>query len=269
VFWLFPSPYPDVWGPFASRNHFAQFLELVLPIALWLAWRRPQRDSPRRSRPSPLYLSMSAAILAAGAASASRAGVALLTLETLVSLFLLLRRPFALLGARDAVDSLISLRRPRHSGWMWAAIPAAVIGCVLIAGGPTLLGRFLDRNPLENRAEIFQSAWELIQTRPGWGYGVGTFALVYPEFAHFDAGRFVEHAHNDWLEFAAGGGVGFALVWLIAAGAMVKAAVRSIWGVGVVAICLHALVDDPFSRLGTAGWIFALAGVLETTRLQQ
>ena len=36
ILWLFPSPYPDVWGPFLSRNNFAQFLELALPVALWL-----------------------------------------------------------------------------------------------------------------------------------------------------------------------------------------------------------------------------------------
>ena len=34
ILWLYPSPYPDTWGPFLSRNNFAQFLELALPVAL-------------------------------------------------------------------------------------------------------------------------------------------------------------------------------------------------------------------------------------------
>src|SRR5262249_2691388 len=60
--WLWPSPFPDAWGPFLSRNNFAQFLELALPAALWLGLQQ-----------RPLFLWMSAAMLAAGLASASRA----------------------------------------------------------------------------------------------------------------------------------------------------------------------------------------------------
>jgi len=37
VMWMFASPYPDVWGPFLSRNDFAGFMELSFPVALWLA----------------------------------------------------------------------------------------------------------------------------------------------------------------------------------------------------------------------------------------
>ena len=28
ILWMFSSPYPDVWGPFLSRNNFAQFMEI-------------------------------------------------------------------------------------------------------------------------------------------------------------------------------------------------------------------------------------------------
>ncbi len=62
ILWLFPSPYPDNWGPFPSRNNFAQFLELCLPIALYQMTQRRLNVIPP------------AVILAAGLASASRAG---------------------------------------------------------------------------------------------------------------------------------------------------------------------------------------------------
>jgi hypothetical protein len=35
-----------------------------------------------------------------------------------------------------------------------------------------------------------------------------------------------------------------------------------VWGIGLLAMCIHAAVDYPFARLGTCGWYFALAGML-------
>src|ERR1039458_1978218 len=53
VFWLFDTPYTDyVMGPILSRNHYAAFMESVLPIALYLA--------VRRERESLLYSGMAA-----------------------------------------------------------------------------------------------------------------------------------------------------------------------------------------------------------------
>jgi hypothetical protein len=38
----------------------------------------------------------------------------------------------------------------------------------------------------------------------------------------------------------------------------IRPALDSIWGVGLIAICLHAAVDYPFARLGVCSWYFAL-----------
>ncbi len=46
IFWLFDAPYVAgyVMGPILYRNHYAAFIEAVLPVALYLAVRR-ERDS--------------------------------------------------------------------------------------------------------------------------------------------------------------------------------------------------------------------------------
>ena len=85
ILWLFPSPYPDVWGPFLSRNNFAQFLELALPVSLWLGCTRSHGRGT-------LYLWMGATMLACGLVSASRAGAVLLILEA-AAVFVLARPP--------------------------------------------------------------------------------------------------------------------------------------------------------------------------------
>jgi O-antigen ligase len=237
ILWFFESPYPDVWGPFLSRNNFAQFLELALPVSLWLGCTlcRTQRV---------LYLSMGAAMLACGLASASRAGAALLILET-AAVFTLARPP--------ALRRLI----PRFA--------LSVIVLAALAGGEVLVHRLEDPDPLRDRREIFRSSLAMIAARPWTGYGLGNFAAVYPEFARFDPGAVVEHAHNDWLEWATEGGLLYAAVWMLLAVAAARPALRSIWGMGVPAVFVHALVDYPFARFGVAAWVSILAGALEST----
>jgi hypothetical protein len=74
VFWLFATPYTDkVMGPILSPNHYAAFIEAVLPIAVYLA--------VSRDRDSLLYSGMAATMYASVIASASRAGTVLATAE--------------------------------------------------------------------------------------------------------------------------------------------------------------------------------------------
>lgn len=248
ILWIFGAVYPDNWGPFPSRNNFAQFLELFLPPALVEMARS-------RSRSAALAPAL---MLAAGLASASRAGSALLLLETLAAIGLLRNgRSRKDLPGKD-------LPGKNFQKWIWFAAAAALFTACMGAG--TLLGRLANPEPLQYRREILGSAMEMTRSHPWTGYGLGTFAAVYPEFARFDSGASVEHAHNDWLEWAAEGGLPFAALWLGLAVSIAPRAVRSVWGLGVLAVFLHALVDYPFARLGVAGWVFVLIGALVSER---
>src|SRR4051812_43965293 len=86
--------------------------------------------------------------------------------------------------------------------------------------------------------------------------------VSYPAYATFDAGALVEHAHNEWLEWAAGGGIPYAGAWAVFAAALCRPALRSVWGVGILAALVHATVDYPFARFGLTAWTFSLAGAL-------
>lgn len=228
ILWIFPSPYPDNWGPFVSRNNFAQFLELTLPAALW----RARHGSIASS-------AIAATILAAGIASASRAGSILLLGETIVCLILMRR--------------VISIHLP-------ARLLTAGVALVAIFNPTQLWQRLHAPDPFEFRREFAHSALAMIASHPFRGSGLGTFASVYPAYAEFDPGALVDHAHNDWLEWTSEGGIGFTAAWLALAFALLPCAVRSVWGIGILAIFLHALVDYPFARFGIAAWFFVIAG---------
>jgi hypothetical protein len=89
---------------------------------------------------------------------------------------------------------------------------------------------------------------------------------VYPRYAVKDFSFYVNHANNDWAEFAADGGVPFLLLVMIPFAAAVPAAIRNPWALGLVAIVLHACVDFPFPRSAVSGWMFALLGFLYMAR---
>lgn len=229
VLWAFPSQYPQAWGPFLNRNNFAAFLELALPVALWLAITC-----------EPYYVWLAAAILSAGIASASRAGALLLVAEMLT----------------------VFVMRP-DSRKLMPRFGAAAVVLVLIAGAGQLRTRIFVPDPMRYRREMAESALAMIRDRPLTGFGLGTFSTVYPQYAMFDAGATVDHAHNDWLEWTSEGGVGFAAAWCVIAAAVVKSTRRSVWMIGVIAVMIHALVDYPFARFGVSGWTFLLIGMRE------
>jgi len=180
-----------------------------------------------------------AILFACGIASASRAGSIILVLEAL------------------ALAVLLKGRRR-----LWAGLAATTVVLICTMGAGTLWERLRQPDPMSGRRQIFRSTWNMVRSRPLAGYGLGTLPYVYPEFAEFDLGTHVEHAHNDWLEWASEGGLPFAAAWIFLAIVIAPAALRSIWGVGILAVFLHATVDYPFAKLGVAAWLFALVGGL-------
>jgi O-antigen ligase len=126
--------------------------------------------------------------------------------------------------------------------------------------------RFQLNDPYVVRREFIVAAVDMAEQRPLTGFGLGTFPEVYQQYAIKDFPFYANHAHNDWAEFAADGGVPFLLLVLIPFAVAVPAAVRNPWALGLVSIILHACVDFPFPRPAVSGWLFALLGLLYMAR---
>jgi O-antigen ligase len=241
VLWLFPSGYETrVIGPFTSPNNYAAFAELLLPLALAFGLR---------ARHGSAWLIAAAGLFASVLASASRAGVALAALEV-AAVFLLFRsRHRETPGARRSFLAFASL----------AAIFTLVVGYQFV------WQRFAESDdPLSLRREFLESSIAMVRAQPWYGFGLGTWAAVYPRFALRDPGVDANHAHNEWAQWAAEGGVPALVLMLALAAWTVRPALRSVWGVGLLSVLLHALVDYPFLRFGLAAWIFFLLGSLSS-----
>ncbi len=236
-FWLIQSRYSTVNGPFAYWNNFAQFVELLVPVTLWLG------VSGRK--PALLYLVLSGLQIGAVVASGSRAGSALVIAELVAVM-------------------VIAYFRNRNWTFLYAACSALLLSVLFAyaAGFNRLSHKLEQRDQLAVRRDINLSSLAMIRERPLTGWGLGTYVPVYRMFARYDDGTYVNRAHNDWFEWSAEGGLLFAgfmaavFLWSI------RPAIRSVWGIGLIAVCLHAFVDYPFARLGVCGWYFALLGML-------
>jgi O-antigen ligase len=248
VLWTFPTGYPFVFATFQYSNNYAQFVEVALPIALW----RALREGPR----SWGYTFCGGVLYASVIGTASRAGTALCTAELVAML----------------VIGLVKLRHPqtglpsRSTAAMLVMVPVLAAIFTLAVGWERVWQRLEQNEPYLGRSYFLVAAADMVKQRPLTGYGLGTFPEVYQRYAVRDFAFYANHAHNDWVEFAADGGIPFLLLVLIPFAAAVPSAIRHPWGIGLIAVMLHACVDYPFPRPAVSGWMFAILALLYMSR---
>jgi O-antigen ligase len=140
---------------------------------------------------------------------------------------------------------------------------AAVAVLTGVVGWEPLWKRLQEPHPYSLRKDLVFSSIAMARDRPLTGFGLGTWPEAYPGYARFDDGTYVNQAHNDWLQWTAEGGLLFLALMLAIAGWSVGPAVRSLYGVGILSVWLHALIDYPMQqRPALAAFFFALLGTL-------
>jgi O-antigen ligase len=243
VFWFLPSGYDDyVYGTFQSYNNFAQFAELAIPVAIVRGFR-----AGNGSR-AGWYVLGAGLLYAAVIASTSRAGAVLVTVELIaIPAWLVLKE-----GGRE---------HWRRAALFLAAVPALAVVWTAAAGWERLADRLAAGDLAAGRREFLLSAWDMAVERPLSGHGLGTFIHAYPKFSRIDLPEVVNHAHNDWAEFAAEGGILFPLLVLGFLGWTLRRLPGTPWAWGIAAVLIHACVDFPFARAGVSGWLFVLLGL--------
>jgi O-antigen ligase len=206
----------EATGTFINRNHFAGFLEMVLPFVLayafyhFQAWssRRYSRDSARASGRGTaeqvlFYAFLMVIMVVAVVFSRSRMGI-FVTVFTIIAL------------------ALLAQLRVRRKVWMLGIL--LFVGCVVgyglwIGMGPVLARFEMVGEPgylrIEGRFAIWRDVLHQLRGFPVVGSGLGTFEEVYRGFQTTLVNLNVDHAHNDYLEFTSETGViGVALLFL-------------------------------------------------------
>jgi O-Antigen ligase len=243
VFGLFPSGYHDfVMGPIIYHTHFAAFIETILPIALFLALLE--------SRKPYIFLGISALLLSSLVVSASRGGIVIACAEVLVVLVL---------------SHLQKPRPGRRIGFLALIMIGVTVILTLIVGFETISERFYSGALTLGRLQFAVSTLHMIAVHPWIGWGLGCWPAAYPAFATFDPGAIVNQAHCDWLQWTAEGGLPVGIAMLALAVWSFRPAIRSIWGVGVLAVLVHAAFDYPFSRAAIGAWPLLILSMVAAT----
>ena len=246
IFSIFPAAYRDfVMGPILYHTHFVVFVETILPISLYLGLIDAKKGRY-------IFLGISAVLIASVVVSASRGGLLITLLEVITVLVFLWLKP-------TRVNPRIGLRALGLAG--------SVAVLILLVGFGTISERFRAQSLVPGRLQFAISSLHMIGQRPWTGFGLGCWPAVYPAFALFDPGGYVNQAHTDWLQWTAEGGLPVGIVMLALFIWAFRRAVSSIWGMGVVAVLVHAAFDYPFSRPAVGAWpilILAMAAASET-----
>lgn len=272
--------YNNPVGLFSNRNHFAIFLASVLPLVAH-ALLQGQLDTRRR----PLVIAASVAamvsMLVLVLASGSRAGTLLFAVSLVASCALWLASAYrrgTLKG--ETSGRLISVA---SSGFVALATGLAILSTTRT----TAIDRFLAESiDADLRVKVAPQLWDMLATYFPFGSGFGSFASAYTMIEPFGLLRptYLNHAHNDFLEFPIEGGivaVGLMLAFAIWFAVAALRAGRTLWGsrkrtapVEVVPFALLALAvliagsvgDYPLRTPSIAAWAALLCCLLVAPR---
>jgi O-antigen ligase len=180
----------DPFGPYVNRNHFAGFVELVLPVGLaLLVFRGLHRDA------FSMVGLLTVVPLGALILSGSRGGIVSLAFELGV-LALLARSRKRPEGPRIAAIAIVGLAAAALIAWLGAG--QAIERFSKVRAGDVLL---------ERRTTMFRGALHIFLDHPITGAGLGTLVAVYPRYETGYDGKVVDHAHNDYVEILAETGI--------------------------------------------------------------
>jgi len=200
LYWLREMHFGGIpFGPYVNRNHFAGFVELILPLALVpLVLGRVRRER------WPVVGLFAVVPIGALFLSVSRGGI--------VSF-----------GVELAVLALVMIQRRTMGKQLFAGAAVLLLALLLVSwlGVGQVLQRFSSFQSLEatagKRASMRRDTWQIFLHHPVTGTGLGTLQIVYPPFESLYDGKIVNHTHNDYLEALAETGLlgGLCCAWFL------------------------------------------------------
>jgi O-antigen ligase len=274
LFWFRPMPAAGAGtgGPFVNRNHFAGYMEMLIPIPLALSLSTALRGEAR------LLYAFAAAIMGiAQLASLSRGGLVSLVFG------LIFLAVFSTGRKRNALHSGTKPSFSVRPAVLIVAMAGAIIAGVFWVGADLDIVRRVANDPLTTGAMMDrQAVWgdtlKMFGEHPILGVGVGAFETVYPMYGRGDGKFVIQFAHNDYIQVLADGGIvgGMLAVWFIIVvfrdfsrgtksrdplvGALALGS-----GAGIFAMLVHSLFDFNLQLPSNALLFLVLAAIVVTS----
>ncbi|HUO13939.1 MAG TPA: O-antigen ligase family protein [Verrucomicrobiae bacterium] len=257
-----------IYGSYVNHNHYAGLMELLVPIPLVLSLSRLVPEKER------IAAGVAAAIMTGTIfLSGSRGGMLAIFAEFVFLATILLRQKKT---ARFAVGI--------------AAFAVVLTSMLMWLGGKELSTRISSVSREAHteisggmRLSIDRDSLRMFRQKPIFGWGLGTFPVVYPQFRSFYTNFFVNEAHDDYMQLLTEFGIaGFAitlwfLVVLYRTGFRklgnwtheVSGAVTVACMMGVTGILVHSFVDFNLQVPANAALFYVLGTMAASPRLLQ
>lgn len=259
------------FGPFINKNHFAGLLALWLPLGVGML---ASGAVPREKRVLTAFACVVS--LVAVALSRSRAGLLCVGAGVLAAVGL------AALGSLRASDAISRGRAVAGAvGFGLLLVVVALLGVQWVGSEPVVtvfanLPADLATSQAVSRPGIWADTWHMVEDRPVFGHGIGTFAVAFTQYGRAVGSATVLAAHNDYLQLLAETGVVGLMLCLGFFGLLARSAwfalsrrgqsVRAV-GAGAAAGCfglmLHELVDFNLQIPSNAIAFLLLAALVE------
>jgi O-antigen ligase len=269
LYWLRqPSMGGAIYGPYVNHNHYAGLMELLVPIPLVLSLTRLAGEKER------LAAGIAAAIMVGTVfLSGSRGGMLAIFIELMVFALVLLR-----------------LRKSIRIALGVVVFAAVLVSLLTWLGGTELTSRVSSisketRTELSGgiRLSIDRDAIQMFRDKPVFGWGLGTFPVIYPQYRTFYTNFFVNEAHNDYLQLLCEMGLlGFGtMLWFVIV--LYRTALRKIgnWTsdisgavtlactLGCTGILVHSLLDFNLQIPANAALFYVLCTIAAAPPLLQ
>ncbi len=227
VLWIFPVQNGEnAMGPFINRNHFAGYMEMIIPVAMaYYLYTAGKIRLPEEVREASRVRRMFAFLDNTKFASLAQGMAAVLLLTG--SLFISLSRG-GILGYAVSMAVFAWMVRSRRSlrkrAVFMALLGGAVALAVVVASWSLFEARFeLAGREASGRTGTWADAFSLSRDFPLLGAGWGSFGRVFPLYQSGHPDMRFEHAENEYVEVLTESGWPglIALLGALAAGAVV------------------------------------------------
>ena len=256
-YWLFPTRAMGAFGPFVNRNHFAGYLEMLMPIPIGLLISRGVDDQK-------LIYGFAAAIMGVAILATESRGALLAIICEMIFIAVVDRRISR--ARRTWSPAASTSRAPRLVVRLGAVgmVSIAILAGVLWIGADPIIGRVAGSgaandaapDPGYSRQAIWQGTIAMIKAHPLMGVGFGAYETAYPIYAVTDGTVIVAQSHNDYLQILADCGVvgGALALWFLVI--VTRTTIRALAardrflsglaagaGAGILGLLVHSIVD--------------------------
>jgi O-antigen ligase len=203
----------EATGTYINRNHYAGFIEMIIPLGVAMLLHEYSKFS-RANRSTRSWKGILAG------RNLSRTGLWLFAVIVMIAALLSSRSRMGIIAAVSsiAILSVFSGFQRRAGAWLAALIMISVTVLVLWIGAGSALRRFgsisdESISSTDSRLSLWKDTARLVGNHPFLGSGLGTFPVAFTAVQSTFLGKFVNHAHNDYLELASDLGVPAAVLF--------------------------------------------------------